>query len=146
MKNTYKPLPDGIKPFHITPDDLINSDYQSFVDHSRNNYFDAYSESFQKRVTDSVGTKYFINVERYFLRDVNLGVEHLEFSCCFESSGEHVTIEIVPSKKNLKEVESFYEDLWTRFMFDYYENDYGNDKQELSHHEILKRHTPKKIL
>lgn len=76
---------------------------------------------FQKRVKDDIGTKYFINIYKYNIRDVaryevRVQCEKLEYTIEFTLFSFHKDITI-------EEIEKEIENIWNKLELTYYEED-----------------------
>ena len=108
----------------LTPEILLAAGYKPFTDHfSRHNLGDWYRGSFQKRVTDDVGTRYFISIVHGVMPEHGGNPTRLFFTPDAQFTRGDVTFDVKMHVRyhDLPAVEGFFEEMWTSMKIDYYE-------------------------
>jgi len=84
-------------------------------------FADSYIGSFQKRIDDQEGKKYFINVNQFTFDLPIMNKETYDFSCQFTNrDGKHVNVSLHwEPTMTISYIESFYEEMWQNMKFDY---------------------------
>lgn len=112
----------------MTVDDLIAAGYMKFFDSQKaRSLGDWYQTSYQRRVMDAVGTRYFITISHSLITMPGHETrESFEASNQFTLGGENgQTFEVTMLYHNetREQMEKFFHDLWTNMRLDYYEAD-----------------------
>jgi hypothetical protein len=108
----------------ITVQTLLDAGYHKFHDRFTSEKMGHwYHGSYQRRVCDNFGTKYFITINHNI-------VPELQNDNDSDNKGFVFNIELMSSDHSLKAMEDWVERLWTTMKLDYYEN------------SIKSRHTP----
>jgi hypothetical protein len=111
----------------LTTEILVAAGYRPFPDRmAAEKLEDWYRCSYQKRIRDEIGTRYFIT----FLHGVvpakhNHGEERAFFtpSNQFNKGSLTFNLEVLVHNQTLEEIEHFFEETWTTMKLDYYEKD-----------------------
>lgn len=107
----------------INQENLIKSGYSQF-ESCLNKDNEMYLKSYQKKIVDEKGIKYFITIDFYDLSTVNktLGIQfqtHVQFN---SKSGFTFDVSGLNDKKiTIAELEAFYEKVWSNMDCEYYE-------------------------
>ena len=100
--------------------ELIKNDYKEFKDH-----FYGASRSFQRKVCDNKGIKYFINIYEWdFSEFKNIAFQNKKYETKMQliSDGACFDICILHTKTDtLEEIEELCEKFWTNMNCQYYE-------------------------
>lgn len=108
---------------NITTQVLLDAGYKPFFDRTETQVLgDWYRVSYQKRVRDDVGTRYFITIVHGVMPPHGDNPEAPFYTPKdqFTRNGQTFNVEIL-HPKTLGDIESFYADLWTTMRLDYYE-------------------------
>lgn len=90
---------------------LISAGYKQFQDNLNGSAY-----GMQKRVTNDLGTKYFINIYAYAHNGEIAFQPEVQFS-----EGEYPTTDVTLHSQDLEIVESLFEQLWCELGMPYYE-------------------------
>jgi len=108
----------------ITLGALLSVGYNQFHDRSAADRLgEWYRASFQKRVRDEFGTRYFITI-RHGVMPAMSGSPARDFFTPenqFTKDGTTFNVEMLHHRESLEQVEAFFDHLWTTLRLDYYE-------------------------
>jgi hypothetical protein len=78
---------------------------------------------YQKRITDSIGKKYYINIwwysEKWYAE--TLSPESIQAEVQFTGYEDDETTDVLLFTKDLVKIEAKFEEMWNLLKFDYYE-------------------------
>lgn len=103
---------------------LLDNGYRPYQDTmAQQNLQDWYRATYQRRVTDEHGTRYFINIHHGVAPPRNGEPERPFFEPHnqFQRTGTTFNIMMLHHNETLTEVEAFFAELWTTMKLDYYE-------------------------
>jgi len=75
-------------------------------------------ETYQKRVEDDHGVRYYLNV-RHTQITSGMSLEILEPHVQFERQGTVVNVQMLQREESLDQVEAYFEEMWTGMGMDY---------------------------
>lgn len=104
----------------MTDQELINAGYKRFKPAP---FQECVTDLFEKLVSDDVGKKYFIHIEKWDFRQYtgNNPISY-EAKSCFTEKDTNNSVQIIYlSGFTIKDMEAFYEKQWETGMYDYYE-------------------------
>jgi hypothetical protein len=117
----------------FTAEDLLVAGYKRYHDSMEASKMgDWYQASYQKRIVDERGTRYFITVTHNHMRAIRDHAETHFFtpSNQFSSGDRTINIQMQPRPTDtVADVETFFADLWVTMRLDYYETSDGSDTQ-----------------
>jgi hypothetical protein len=121
MSDIYKTQPK------ITVQELLAAGYSRYQ-HPLKKDDEGYIGSYQKRVDDAYGKRYFINFDHSRLvMPGRCDAEWLTPSGQMTSEGVTFDLDMVGNDYTLEQVEAFFAKMWVKMGCDYYENPYGDD-------------------
>ena len=111
----------------MTPDDLLRAGYERFHDPlAAQALGDWYRGSYQRRITDNVGIKYFITI-RHSIVPPQFGDTGSRYVFTAENQftrgGMVMNIELLDGAESIEQIEEFFAELWCNLHLDYYEQD-----------------------
>ena len=108
----------------LSPEILLSAGYKNFHDRmSADKLGEWYRASYQKRVSDETGTRYFITI-RHGVMPAMSGQPSREFFTPenqFAKGGTTFNIEMLHHDESLEQVEAFFAEMWATLRLDYYE-------------------------
>lgn len=109
-------------PATIQPEELLAAGYRRFEDGTRRTVLGpSYLGTYQKRFDDSVGKKYFINIDHVQVARGESSWESMSASAQFSRKGSVVNIELMGGDEALAEIEALFEEFWGKMRFEHHE-------------------------
>ena len=120
----------------MTPETLLATGYAQFHDRmAETSLGEWYLASFQKRVRDEFGTRYFITIRHAVIPEISGNPRRNSFTPAnqFTKDGTTFNVEMLHHDESLEQIEAFFDSMWTTLRLDYYEG--GPD-------EVLRQQKP----
>ena len=110
----------------MTPQTLLGAGYTQFHDRmAEDSLGEWYRASYQKRVRDKFGTRYFITIRHSVIPAMFGNPQRNSFAPenQFTKDGTTFNVEMLHHNESVEQVEAFFDHLWTTLRLDYYERE-----------------------